>query len=372
MEVEQVQEQSQNQKEISNEELQVYDRQRFIGVEVQKRLLNAKVFITPANGVNTELAKNLILCGTNISIADNEIVNQDDVETNFLIAPHDLGKIRGEVVKAKLQDMNPMVKIDLYQTFDIKSFYQKYILENNVDCSFTKEFFNQFNIITSSTPIFKEMELYDEISHFLNIPYYNQLCCGLYGFFYVSLGSLFELTQAKPKIQKTKIVQGKLVKEPILFEYFHKVSLKSEKLKNFLGTNPRGSKPVYHAIQMMKRAEDLNLRYDPYNHSEENQKVLEQIVELAQEKIKNEEDREFYTNFAKFYGIEHCPVYSVIGSVASQEFIKVIAKDKMPALNWFVYDSQIGYGKIESQTDKIDATYVDLPELTRKVEEQQE
>lgn len=54
--------------------------------------MNSRVLITPANGVNTELAKNLILCGTNLSIADNETVTQDDVETNFLIGPMDLGK----------------------------------------------------------------------------------------------------------------------------------------------------------------------------------------------------------------------------------------------------------------------------------------
>ena len=44
------------------------------------------------NGVNTELAKNLILCGTNIVICDSETITEDDVETNFLISPNDLGK----------------------------------------------------------------------------------------------------------------------------------------------------------------------------------------------------------------------------------------------------------------------------------------
>jgi molybdopterin/thiamine biosynthesis adenylyltransferase len=43
------------------------------------------------NGVNTELAKNLILCGTNIVIADSEKVTEDDIETNFLIAQSDIG-----------------------------------------------------------------------------------------------------------------------------------------------------------------------------------------------------------------------------------------------------------------------------------------
>ena len=41
--------------------------------------------------MNTELAKNLILCGTNIAIADNEIINQDDVDSNFLISAAEIG-----------------------------------------------------------------------------------------------------------------------------------------------------------------------------------------------------------------------------------------------------------------------------------------
>lgn len=45
-----------------------------------------------------------------------------------------------------------------------------------------------------------------------------------------------------------KYVQGKWVKEPLLFEYFHKATIKSDKLKNFINSNPRLARPVYHAI----------------------------------------------------------------------------------------------------------------------------
>lgn len=43
------------------------------------------------NGVNTELAKNLILCGANITIFDNNTITQDDVDTNFLISKNEIG-----------------------------------------------------------------------------------------------------------------------------------------------------------------------------------------------------------------------------------------------------------------------------------------
>lgn len=42
------------------------------------RLLAFRVFITPANGINTELAKNLILAGVNVTIYDDAIVTEED------------------------------------------------------------------------------------------------------------------------------------------------------------------------------------------------------------------------------------------------------------------------------------------------------
>ncbi len=43
------------------------------------------------DSVNTELAKNLILCGMNISIFDNQIITEFDIDTNFMLGPSDLG-----------------------------------------------------------------------------------------------------------------------------------------------------------------------------------------------------------------------------------------------------------------------------------------
>lgn len=54
------------------------------------------------NGINTELAKNLILSGTNITIADSELINEDDVETNFMIAPSDIGQVVNQILKTYL------------------------------------------------------------------------------------------------------------------------------------------------------------------------------------------------------------------------------------------------------------------------------
>jgi ubiquitin-like 1-activating enzyme E1 A len=54
--------------------------------------------ITPINGPNTELAKNLILAGVNVTIYDDAIVDEDDFESNFLISEKDIGRKRSQAV----------------------------------------------------------------------------------------------------------------------------------------------------------------------------------------------------------------------------------------------------------------------------------
>lgn len=64
-----------------------------------------------------------------------------------------------------------------------------------------------------------------------------------------------------------------------------------------------------------------------------------QEVKPSQEKL--------LEDFARMYGVEFVPVYSVVGSVASQEFIRVIGGNQEPGAGWFCYDSEEGYGKFE-------------------------
>ena len=54
-----------------------------------------------------------------------------------------------------------------------------------------------------------------------------------------------------------------------------------------------------------------------------------------------------FKSFAKLYGIDYCPVYSILGSVASQEMIYAIGKNNEPAINWFCFDGEQTYGLVE-------------------------
>ena len=56
------------------------------------------------------------------------------------------------------------------------------------------------------------------------------------------------------------------------------------------------------------------LVYDPFNPDQD---ILTKIVNIGMEKVA-EKHRSFMETFAKTYGLDFCPVYSVLGSIISQ------------------------------------------------------
>ena len=69
----------------------------------------------------------------------------------------------------------------------------------------------------------------------------------------------------------------------------------------------------------MQESQKEGVVYDPFNPDEN---ILEKIVNLGIQKV-GEKHREFLTTFAKTYGLDFCPTYSVVGSIISQEVIKI-------------------------------------------------
>ena len=80
----------------------------------------------------------------------------------------------------------------------------------------------------------------------------------------------------------------------------------------------------------MHEAQCQGLSYDPFlenvdqealNKNQENlQKITSFGVAMKDGYQKNEG---FFQKFATTYGIDYCPVYSVVGSIISQEIIKI-------------------------------------------------
>ncbi|GLC36363.1 hypothetical protein PLESTB_000769800 [Pleodorina starrii] len=98
---------------LTEDHAAVYDRQlRVWGVEVQRRLMDAKVLIIGLGGLAAEIAKNIVLAGVGtVTLLDNTPATSA-APGNFLVEPGSAaGKSVAEACAATLQAMNPLMTV---------------------------------------------------------------------------------------------------------------------------------------------------------------------------------------------------------------------------------------------------------------------
>lgn len=96
---------------LSAQEAELYDRQiRLWGVAAQQRMRTAHVLVYGLNALGSEVAKNAVLAGTNVTLGDAQAVLETDIGVNFFLAPGDVGKNRAEAALARLAELNRLVK----------------------------------------------------------------------------------------------------------------------------------------------------------------------------------------------------------------------------------------------------------------------
>ena len=125
---------------------QRYDRQlRLWGDAAQQRLEHARLLFIGSDCVATESLKSIVLPGIgHVTIADTQIIDEYDTETNFFLEVKDAGKQRGEIVLQNLLELNDRVKGEFVK----KSL--KEIIED-------KQFIETFDIIACSNQIHEEV-----------------------------------------------------------------------------------------------------------------------------------------------------------------------------------------------------------------------
>jgi amyloid beta precursor protein binding protein 1 len=89
-----------------------YDRQlRLWGAGGQRRLMQSHILLVNADAVGTETLKNLVLPGVGkFTILDNKLLTPQDSSANFFQPEKYIGKLRGDVSRDTLCEMNPDVQ----------------------------------------------------------------------------------------------------------------------------------------------------------------------------------------------------------------------------------------------------------------------
>lgn len=78
---------------FSAAEAAVYDRQmRLWGVEAQKRLQSSHVLVSGLSALGSELVKNLVLAGLNVTVHDPRAVTPHAAAAQFFFSADDVGR----------------------------------------------------------------------------------------------------------------------------------------------------------------------------------------------------------------------------------------------------------------------------------------
>lgn len=178
-----IQNNSLNYMDLSENDFKRYNRQiklKEIGVEGQKRLLDSKVLIIGAGGLGSPLAYYLASSGVGtIGIIDNDIVDISNLHRQIIHFESDLGKLKTESAKEKINKINPNINVISFN--------------KNLDLSNSEEIIKDFDLIIDGTDNFNTKYLINDTCFKLKIPY-------VYGSIYKFDGqvSLFSFKENTP------------------------------------------------------------------------------------------------------------------------------------------------------------------------------
>lgn len=106
--------------QFSKEELARYDRHIIIpefGLEAQQKLKAAKVLVVGSGGLGSPVLLYLAAAGVgSIGIVDFDVVDDSNLQRQVLYGKEDVGKLKAEAARNRLQSLNPYITIQLHNT----------------------------------------------------------------------------------------------------------------------------------------------------------------------------------------------------------------------------------------------------------------
>ena len=142
-------------KNLTTKQIEKYSRQivlKSVGTIGQKKILNSKVLIVGAGGLGCPIVDYLSRAGVgNIGIVDYDKVDLSNIHRQSIYTSRDVGKYKVEVLKKRLIDINPDVKIKIYK--------------NKITKKNVYKILNQFDIIVDGSDNFKTKFLLNQFAN---------------------------------------------------------------------------------------------------------------------------------------------------------------------------------------------------------------
>ena len=128
-----------------------------IGIEGQKKIMDARVAIVGMGGLGCPAATSLVAAGIGtLNIIDGDTVNLSNLHRQHLYQPKDIGKDKVNVAKRSLENISSQTKINPFNHF--------------LDQSNAKSCFENMDIIIDATDNIVSRQFIDKISKDKNLP----------------------------------------------------------------------------------------------------------------------------------------------------------------------------------------------------------
>eukprot|EP00501_MAST-03F_sp_TOSAG23-6_P001491 GSMAST32.ASY1.ANO1.1550.1 assembled CDS len=304
-------------KALSAREAELYDRQiRLWGVHAQQRMLSSHVLLVGLSGLHTETAKNLVLAGVNVTVADNRNVTASDTGVQYFVTPTDIGVNRVTAALPRIQALNPMATVKAVPTS---------LESKNV------EFFKQFSVVSlsgCSCTLVEQMRIND-ICRANNIVFYASDTVGYFGQIFADLG--------KHSYVKTNGKGGTIVSNaPIEVVYPSLREACEQASWSQLHSQMRWGLPVsFFVMQAWQQYKHNNTQ------GEKNGNEIDDFVPFAQKLFMERNVTNICIPSKTTLGIvaELVPVCAVLAGILSQDIIKAISGRDEPIRNFFSFDA---------------------------------
>jgi ubiquitin-activating enzyme E1 len=338
----------------------LYDRQiRTLGEDANKKIFTSSVVIIGLeNGLGTEIGKNLCLLGVNeIFLFDNEHIQQSNIETGFYYSESNIGEIRSKVLSEKIKELNPYVNVvSIFSEEEITTYSIIMIVNQSPEkvIYYEKKFSNKMVCVFSSGiagMVFsyagKNHIITDTIGETIeavqigSIDTSGKVLCAQNNKHYFQSGDYIKFENVEG-INVSKLLDKEFkinVISPTCFTITNEFDFSEIKLSNGTAIIIKKSISITHqpfSVQVEKPS--FNLSFDDseiiFNT------LLTYFKSIDSFKTENPWSLEYSetlnktfgenANLARTFGCEFLPVFSILGSVAAFEAIKLITGKFMP------------------------------------------
>ena len=146
---------------LSNTDLKLFSKQivlKKVGVSGQKKLLKSKVLIVGMGGLGCPLLLYLVSSGVGeIGIADHDKIELSNLNRQILYNFSDIGKLKVEVAKNRVNKINPKIKINTFSKKITKDNISKIIKNYDIICDGSDNFETRFIINDHSKKMKKNL-----------------------------------------------------------------------------------------------------------------------------------------------------------------------------------------------------------------------